>query len=76
MPLSCTDLIINALPSDQKTQLVGIQVFFGINSKPSPEVGQVKYIKVLDEIADCKDTILHIIGELYQEHIIKHGHVF
>ena len=32
---------------------------------PTPEVGQVKYLSVLDEIADNKDTVLHVISDLY-----------
>ena len=30
---------------------------------PTPEVGQVKYLSVLDEIADNKDTVLHVISD-------------
>ena len=38
---------------------------------PTPEVGQVKYLSVLDEIADNKDTVLHVISDLYTKHM--HG---
>ncbi len=39
-------------------------------------MGVVKYIKVMDAIADNKDTILSIIGELYAEYITKHNHKY
>ena len=43
---------------------------------PTPEVGQVKYLSVLDEIADNKDTVLHVISDLYTKHMVAHNHKF
>jgi len=34
-------------------------------------VGVVKYVKVLDEAADSKDTVLNIVGVLHAEYTIK-----
>lgn len=31
---------------------------------------------MLDEIADSKDTILHVISELHAEYICKHNHKY
>ena len=57
--------------------LVGIQSYFTIASKtPEPEVAIVKYIQVLDEMADCKETILHVISSLYTEYIANNGNQF
>ena len=68
-------LLRNSLPDDK--QLVSLQNFFSIATKASsPEVGIVKYVQVLDEIADSKDTILHIVSELYAHYICKHGNKY
>lgn len=56
-------------------QLIGLQSFFEIATNASkPEVGIVKYVQVLDEVADNKDTILHIISQLHAE--CKHSHKY
>ena len=34
----------------------------------------VKYIKVLDEIADNKDTVLDIVSELHAEYMTTHNY--
>ncbi len=61
----------------QEKQLVGLQTFFPMATKaPKPEVGIVKYVQVLDEVADSKDTILHVISELHSEYISKHSHKY
>ena len=36
----------------------------------------VKYIKVLDEIADNKDTVLDIVDEVHAEHMTIHNHKY
>ena len=47
----------NALPETKKKDLVGIQDYFGLcTNAPSPEIGHVKYIALLDEVAESKDT--------------------
>ena len=66
-------LLQNGIQEEQ--QLLGLQSFFSIATKASkPEVGIVKYVQVLDEVADSKDTILHFISELHAEYISKHNH--
>lgn len=70
-------LIKNALPVDKQKELLSMQEFLGVSTNaPTPEVGFIKYIKVLDEIADHKDTVLHVISDLYGEYIVKHHHKF
>ncbi len=65
------------LRNSESEQLIGFQTFFSYASNISePEVGIVKYIKVMDEIADSKDTVLNIVGELHAEYIIKHNHKY
>ena len=54
-----------------------LQSFLGVGTNTSePEVGIVKYIDVLDEVADKKETVLHVIGNLYNEYICKHTKQF
>ena len=68
-------LLQNGIKGDK--QLIGFQLFISIATKaPKPEVGSVKYIQVLDEVADSKDTILHVISELHAECICKHNHKY
>ena len=68
-------LLQNGIQEEQ--QLLGLQSFFSIATKASkPEVGIVKYVQVLDEVADSKDTILHVISELHAEYISKHNHKY
>ena len=68
-------LLQNGLPCDKG--LIGLQAFISISTNaPKPEVGVVKYVQVLDEVADSKDTVLHIISELYEEYISKHKNKF
>ena len=58
-------------------QLIGIQAFLSVSEKtPSPEIISVAYVAVLDEVADEKDTILHVINNLYVEYVCKHGKQF
>ncbi len=65
------------LRNSESEQLIGFHTFFSYASNISePEVGIVKYIKVMDEIADSKDTVLNIVGELHAEYIIKHNHKY
>lgn len=66
-------LVKNAFNGDCAT----IQTFFAKSTNLSkPEVGIVKYIDVLDEVADHKETMLHIIGNLYSEYICKYNNHF
>ena len=59
------------------TPSLSLQEFVSISlSLPTPEVGQVKYIQVLDEISDNKDTILHVIRDLYDRYMVENGHKF
>ena len=45
--------------------MVGIQAFLSVSEKTSsPEIASVAYVAVLDEVADEKDTILHVINNL------------
>lgn len=45
---------------------VALQTFFAVSINTSkPEGGNVKYIQVLDEVEDGKDTILHVISDFY-----------
>ena len=71
-------LLKNALTqSGLEKNLIGIQAFFSVSQKtPSPEIASVAYVEVLDEVADEKDTILHVINNLYVEHVRKHGKQF
>ena len=71
-------LLKNSLTNDGlEEQLIGIQAFFSVShNTPSPEVASVAYVEVLDEVADEKDTILHVINNLYVEHACKHGKQF
>ena len=41
--------------------------------KPYCEVSIYKYLQILDERADCTDTVCHVLSELHQEFIVKHG---
>ena len=60
--MSCCALK-NALPEIQKKDLVGLQDHFGLcTHAPFPEIGYVKYIALLDEVAESKDTLLHIVS--------------
>lgn len=43
---------------------------------PKQEVGAVAYLDVLDEIADSKEPVLHIISDLYVEYVCKHEKKF
>ncbi len=36
----------------------------------------MQYVQVLDEVADTKYTILHVISELHAEYISKHDHKY
>ena len=42
----------------------------------SPEIASEAYVAVLDEIADEKDTIIHVINNLFVEYVRKHGKRF
>lgn len=54
-----------------------LKTFFATSTNaPKPEVGNVKYIHVLDEVADSKDTMLHVISDLYSEYICGHENKF
>ena len=58
-------------------ELIGMQTFFAVSTNAlEPEVGHVKYIEVLNEVADSKDTVLHVIGDLYSQYICKHDKKF
>ena len=58
-------------------QMIGLQAFYAVSTKAAqPEVGMVAYIQVLDEVADYKDTILHIISGLHAEYICQQNHNF
>lgn len=46
------------------------EYIFSTCTNTKPEVGTIKYIQVLDEVADNKDTMLHVISTLYSEYII------
>ena len=68
-------LLQNNVQNDK--HLIGLQYFLSFATRsPKPEVGNVKYVQVLDEVADSKDTVLHVISELYAEYICKHGHKY
>ena len=71
-------LLKNALTNSSiEEQLIGIQTFLSVSEKSnSPEVASVAYVAVLDEVADEKDTVLHIINSLYVEHVHKHSKQF
>ena len=70
-------LIKNGLPSTSRETFLSLQEFVSISlSLPTPEVGQVKYIQVLDEISDNKDTILHVISDIYDRYMVENGHKF
>ena len=70
-------LIKNGLPNTTRETFLSFQEFLSISlSLPTPEVGQVKYIQVLDEISDSKDTILHVISDLYARYMAENGHKF
>ena len=71
-------LLKNALTQNSlEEHLIGIQAFFLVSQKtPSPEIASVAYVEVLDEVANEKDTILHVINNLYVEHVRKHGKDF
>ena len=68
-------LLKNAVhTSAHNTHLIGIQEFLSVSHKtPSPELASVVYIEVLNEVADEKDTVLHVINNLYVEYVCKHG---
>ncbi len=38
-----------------------------------PQVGVVRYVQVLDEVVDNKDTVLYVLSQLHAEYISKHG---
>ena len=71
-------LLKNALTNSSLVeQLIGIQAFLSVSEKTSsPEIASVAYVAVLDEVADEKDTILHVINNLYVEYVCKHGKQF
>lgn len=71
-------LLKNALTnSSLEEQLIGIQAFLSVSEMTSsPEIASVAYVAVLDEVANEKDTILHVINNLYVEYVRKHGKQF
>ena len=70
-------LIKNALPAEEQKELLGFQEFLGITTNaPTPEIGYVRYSQVLDEVADCKDTVLGIVSRLHSEYMLMHNHSF
>ena len=70
-------LIKNALPAEEQKELLGFQEFLGITTNaPTPEIGYVRYSQVLDEVADCKDTVLGIVSRLHSEYMLMHDHSF
>lgn len=63
----------NAAPGD----FVGFQTFYAVSEKvKAPEVARVKYIGVLDEVADTKETLLHVLSDLHCEYIRKEQNQF
>ncbi len=59
------------------SDLVGMQGFLAISTDADkPEVGHMKYLHVLNQVADNKDTLLQVISNVYSEYVCKHGNKF
>ncbi len=57
--------------------MIGMQPFFAISQNlPKPEVGSVAYVDVLDEIADDKHTVLHIIDDIHDKYVCEYNKTF
>ena len=48
----------------EEQQLLTSKFFFNCNQCVKAGGGIVQYVQVLDEVAESKDTILHVISEL------------
>lgn len=79
---SIEELVVQAtnyfmLKNASLKKMIGMQPFFAISqNQPKPEVGFVAYVDVLNEIADDKDTILHVLNNIYDEYICRHNKTF
>ena len=56
---------------DKDQHMVNMQSFCAICDRTGtpPEAANVAYVTVIDEKADCKDTVLHVISELYAKYV-------
>ena len=60
-----------------KVEMANMQEFCTLYDKDlQPDVADVVYVNVLDERADDKDTVLHVVNQLYTEHVCKQGKRF
>ena len=63
---------------DKEENMVSMQTFCALCDGlcTPPEVANIAYVMVINEKADSKDTVLHVINELYNKHVRPHGKSF
>ena len=68
---------VKNVAAESESSFIGMQQFVAFaDNITQAEVGHVKYVGVLDEVADTKDTVLHIISDLHTEYICRHEKSF
>ena len=68
---------VKNVAAESESSFISMQQFVAFaDNITQAEVGHVKYVGVLDEVADTKDTVLHIISDLHTEYICRHEKSF
>ena len=58
---------------DSDKMFLSMQQFFSLSTVNHTEKSNVVYLEVMDAVADCKDTIITMLHNLYQKFIEGQG---
>ena len=70
--------LLKQVYQDKDQHMIDMQSFGALcdGTGTPPEVANIAYITIIDEKVDSKDTVLHVINELYTKYVCACGKSF